>query len=171
MCTETELGEGNWFRVYQLKDQNLLPKLYTPEALPDSCIPADRLVFYLNPWRKHTEPGFLSQHMDENENAIHTSGKDPGYILFGPGITLPPGKYTISFFLSNTEYPDEIVIGFTELASSNINLHDTMRDFHQGTAQVTYHLDLTEPCEDFQTQVFAWVPGVTVKRVEIEYSV
>ncbi len=167
---ETDLGEGNWYRVYQLKDPNILPILYTPEALSNPAFSSGRLIFTLDPGRKHIEPGFLSEYMDENENAVHTSGKDPGYALFGPGITLSPGEYTISILLSNTEYPDDIVIGFTELSSSNMNLHNTMRDFHQGTACVTYHLNLTEACEGFQTQVYTWVPGVTVESIEIEYS-
>ena len=164
MCTEVDPGRGNYYQAYRLNDPNRLPKLVSPAFLSPG-----QSTFYLDSGRKHTEPGFLSERMDENGNAVHTSGKEPGYALFGPGITLQPGEYTVTFYLSNTEYPDELVLGFTELSSSNMNLHDTMRDFHQGTASVTYKLNLTEPCEGFETQVYTWVPGVTVEKVVIDY--
>lgn len=165
MCTEVDLGKGNYYKVYHLNDPDLLPRLYSPASLKSG-----HSVFSLDTGRKHTEPGFLSEYMDENENAVHTSGKDPGYALFGPKTTLQPGDYTVTIYLSNTEYPDEIVIGFTELASANMDLSDTMRDFHQGTASVKYQLHLTEPCEGFEIQVYTWVGGVTVEKVAVDYA-
>ncbi len=145
-----DIGGGQWYRVYKLKDPTKMP--YIPSFYMP---PVGTFVFHAQ------EPLFHSSY----ENFV--SDENPGMLLYGPFGVLNAGSYRLKISYdyagdsSNGTLGTAYVNGRVQGIADGVPLTADARE-------VTIAFSLAETCYDFELQLVAEAAGLTPLTVTLE---
>ena len=153
MCEQ--VVENDYFSIYQLKDQTKIPYM---EKKNNWFLPGKTSIL--------PEAGFFSNFYKEDQME-YVSGEQSDYVLYGPYVSLSPGRYTITL---NYSYKGEArgIIGTADICGSELESAKYQKVIHADQNKVTLSFDLVEQCNDFEVRLLSKVGGIQVDSVDID---
>ena len=158
-CKKVESVHCLGFALFELEDKTIVPEIGTWEnPMEEFSLPADDLYFYT---RNFDDTGAML--FESTENCAYDN---PEVILFGPYVTLSPGKYQITVVYDSDETDNEKeIIGIVYLSGSEINSEETQKELFEDEKDSTIEIELPDGTEGFEVQVVANTPGVRIKEI------
>lgn len=153
MCEK--VAEDGYFSIYRLDDNTKIPYM---QNFNNWYLPGKTTL--------QPEAGFSSNYY-EGDDMVFVSGKNPAYVLYGPGISLQPGRYAVTV---NYSYEGNVEgkIGSMGLVGSTLDTAKYQADVYANRDSVSISFDLLDQCDAFEVRLFADVAGIKVEAIDVE---
>ena len=149
--------ENQYFTVFHLNDQTYIPSMNYSKWGTQGRV-------YLR-----QRNGFFNQYLENEEIGTPESNEIPGYVLYGPYETIPPGTYTITVHYSYSGEKDG-TIGRMELLGSTLEPEEYKTPVFSDQNAASLSLDLDTECDCFQVCLYAEAAGIKVDSIEVNYT-
>ncbi len=149
---------NNAYKVYKVKSPSILTNI---------------VDFY------HLHPGEYNLEVKKNSGTLFysvfegfISTSSPGYVLYGPYITLNPGKYMfkINYTNSEQETTSHEYIGFADMNGDIPLVYNKRFPIYSDENEVIFSINTEKPCTNFEIRLFAEKAGISPVSVFISYS-
>lgn len=162
-CVHLTNYSNKLFNIYKLVDPSVLPQMEKIETIDEFIHNAEKKQLKIT----DTQDLLFFSNSDSKENGRYIS-EASGFLLYGPYISIPAGKYKITIHYEYKGAPVDGELGFIDINGEYIDSSQYMCTFQNNKNEASISLQLNNPVHLFEIRVYSYYAGLKVTTVKLE---
>lgn len=162
-CVRLADYSNKLFSTYKLTNPNYLPKVKKIETIDDFIHNSKEKIMKIT----DAQNIHFFSNSSLKDNGYYISDA-PGFLLYGPYISMPSGEYKITIQYEYKGTPADGELGFIDINGANIDSSQYMCTIQNYENEVTINCLLDNPVDLFEIRVYSHYAGLKVTAITIE---